>query len=132
MTLNRANQRRYSPTADERAAIKSIRERAQRDKPGLSELVASGEYTDPMPLGDYIELVQTVAALRRAREEAGLSLADIAERTGMDRGAVSKLETGVHGNPTMATLQRYAAALGKQLVVKLVDLAPPTAASRGA
>lgn len=126
------NQRKYSPTAEERAAIKSIRERAQREKPGLSELIASGDYTDPLPLGDYVELVQTVAALRSAREEAGLSLADIAERTGMDRGAVSKLETGVHGNPTMTTLQRYAAALGKQLVVKLVDLTPSAPASRGA
>lgn len=128
----RDSQRKYSPTAEERAAIKSIRERAQREKPGLSELVASGDYTDSMPLGDYVELVQTVAALRRAREEAGLSLADIAERTGMDRGAVSRLETGVHGNPTMTTLQRYAAALGKQLIVKLVDLTPSAPASRGA
>lgn len=129
---NRANQPKYGPTAEERAALKSLRDRAQREKPGLSELVASGDYTDPMPLADYIELVQTVAALRRAREEAGLSLADIAERTGMDRGAVSKLETGVHANPTMTTLQRYAAALGKQLVVKLIDLTPSAPASRGA
>ena len=129
---NRANQRKYGPTAEERAALKSLRDRTQPEKPGLSELVASGDYTDPMPLADYIELVQTVAALRRAREEAGLSLADTAERTGMDRGAVSKLETGVHANPTMTTLQRYAAALGKQLVVKLIDLTPPAPASRGA
>lgn len=109
-------------TPEQKARHKAIRDQAQRDKPTLQQLVASGEYTEPMPLGDYIELVQTVAELRQAREDAGLSLADVAERTGMDRGAISKLETGVHGNPTMATLQRYAAAVGKQIVVKLIDL----------
>jgi transcriptional regulator with XRE-family HTH domain len=44
-----------------------------------------------------------------------LSLADIAERTGMDRAAVHKLEIGLNKNPTFATLQRYADALGVQI-----------------
>ncbi|HVA48571.1 MAG TPA: helix-turn-helix domain-containing protein [Pirellulales bacterium] len=109
-------------TPEQKARIEAIRAQAQRDKPTLEQLVASGEYSDPVPLEDYVELLQTISALRKAREDAGLSLADVAERTGMDRGAISKLETGVHGNPTMTTLQRYAGAVGKQIVVKLIDL----------
>ncbi len=33
----------------------------------------------------------------------------------MDKGTLSRLETG-HGNPTIDTLARYAAALGKRVV----------------
>lgn len=39
----------------------------------------------------------------------------------MDRSALSKLETGQRANPTVATLSRYAAAVGKRLVVLLAD-----------
>ncbi len=53
-----------------------------------------------------------IAALRAERERQGLSLADVAKRTGMDRAAIHKLEIGVSKNPTLATLNRYADALG--------------------
>ena len=56
-----------------------------------------------------------------AREAKGLSLADLTERTGMDRSALSKLETGQRANPTVETLVRYAEAVGKRLVVSLAD-----------
>ena len=52
-----------------------------------------------------------IAALRAERERQGLSLADLAERTGIDRAAIHKLEIGVNTNPTLATLSRYAGAL---------------------
>jgi uncharacterized DUF497 family protein/DNA-binding XRE family transcriptional regulator len=56
--------------------------------------------------------------LKAAREEKGLSLADL---TGMDRSALSKLETGQRPNPTVETLVRYSDAVGKRLVVSLTD-----------
>lgn len=43
------------------------------------------------------------------------------ELTGMDRSALSKLETGQRPNPTVETLVRYAEAVGKRLVVSLAD-----------
>lgn len=67
-----------------------------------------------------------IAALRAERERQGLSLADIAERSGMDRAAVHKLEIGVNRNPTAETLGRYAAALGKQIRCTIADRATPT------
>ena len=48
-------------------------------------------------------------------------MADLTERTGMDRSALSKLETGQRPNPTIDTLVRYADAVGKRLVVTLAD-----------
>jgi transcriptional regulator with XRE-family HTH domain len=57
--------------------------------------------------------------LKKAREQAGLTLADIAERTGMDKAVLSKLENGRHGIPTIPSLARYANAVGLQLSLTL-------------
>jgi DNA-binding phage protein len=97
------------------AEIKAIRERFQRDKPTRKQLEASGECGPGMPTAVYFEVKALLHRLRQAREAANLSLADVAERTGMDKSALSRLETG-QGNPTLDTLARYAAALGKRLV----------------
>ena len=59
--------------------------------------------------------------LKAAREAKGLSLADVTKLTGMDRSAVSKLETGQRANPTVETLVRYAEAVGKRVAVSLTD-----------
>ncbi|HQU42849.1 MAG TPA: helix-turn-helix domain-containing protein, partial [Pirellulales bacterium] len=68
------------------------------------------------------ELREAMLALRKCREAAGVSLASLSERTGIDRAALSRLETGAQDNPTINTLQRYAFALGKQIVVQVIDL----------
>ncbi|HEX4132136.1 MAG TPA: helix-turn-helix transcriptional regulator [Pirellulales bacterium] len=57
--------------------------------------------------------------LKAEREAKGISLADLAKLTGMDRSALSKLETGQRPNPTVETLVRYADALGRRIVVSL-------------
>jgi transcriptional regulator with XRE-family HTH domain len=101
-------------TAEDLARYKAIRERFQREKPSLEELVSSGEYNEPLPMGEYLSIRQAVFALKKAREAAGLSLADVAERTGIDKAALSRIETGQHMNPTVSTLCRYAHALGKR------------------
>ena len=110
-------------TAEQRAAEKVVRERFGR-KPGLRELRHSGEigadtyakaWQQPAagPLDDPLR--RLVAALRAERERLGLSLADVTERSGIDRAAIHKLEIGLNKNPTIATLVRYADALGMWL-----------------
>jgi transcriptional regulator with XRE-family HTH domain len=66
-------------------------------------------------------LNQVLCLLRAERERQGLSLSDLQERTGIDRGALSKLENAKEPNPTISTLQRYAEALDKELVIQLMD-----------
>ncbi|PLC49568.1 transcriptional regulator [Pollutimonas subterranea] len=62
-------------------------------------------------------------AILNARAEAGLTQAQVAERMGTQAPAVARLEnalvTGKH-SPSMATLQKYAAALGKRLEVRFI------------
>src|SRR6266404_5802009 len=67
------------------------------------------------------QLHDLLLQLKAAREVEGLSLSDLTELTGMDRAALSKLETGQRANPTVETLVRYAEAVGKRLVVTLSD-----------
>jgi transcriptional regulator with XRE-family HTH domain len=59
----------------------------------------------------------------KARTEAGLTQAQVAERMGTKAPAVARLEdalvTGKH-SPTLATLQKYAEALDKKLEVRFV------------
>lgn len=59
--------------------------------------------------------------LRREREARGLSLADLAELSGIDKAALSRLENCQQMNPTIHTLARYARALGKHLRWSLED-----------
>ncbi|HEY2158812.1 MAG TPA: helix-turn-helix transcriptional regulator [Isosphaeraceae bacterium] len=116
--------RKIERTPEEQARLRTARDRFQAERPGLEELVASGEYEGPMPLGVYMGLAETLARLRLAREREGLSLADVSERSGIDRAAISRLENGLNPNPTIDTLGRYAAALGKQIAFAVVDEAP--------
>jgi len=103
------------------AKERAKRTRFQKTRPGLADLLASGKYSEPVSQGEYWELRQTMLRLKALRESAGLSLAEMSTRTGVNRGALSRLENGVYPNPTINTLARYAAALGKRIVVTVVD-----------
>ena len=57
----------------------------------------------------------------RARAEAGLTQAEVAVRVGTTQSAIARLESGARKHsPSIATLQRYARALGYRLEIKLV------------
>jgi len=62
--------------------------------------------------------------LLRARQKAGLSQAEIAEKMGTKAPAVTRLESsltsGKH-SPSISTLKKYAAALGCHLEIKIVS-----------
>ena len=61
-------------------------------------------------------------ALLKARQEAGLTQAQVAERMGTQAPAVARLErslaTGKH-SPSVATLRRYVKACGRRLVLQV-------------
>jgi ribosome-binding protein aMBF1 (putative translation factor) len=61
-------------------------------------------------------------ALLKARQDAGLSQAQVAERMGTQAPAVARLEralaTGKH-SPSIATVRKYVKACGKRLVLRV-------------
>ena len=105
-------ERRLTP--EEAAKYKAVQEQVAQDLP---ELIARHH----VRMAALDQLDELFRQLKAAREAKGLSLADLTELTGMDRSALSKLESGQRPNPTIETLVRYADAVGKRLVVSLVD-----------
>jgi hypothetical protein len=116
-------QKKTEWTAEDRERRRKVRE-LFKDKPTLDQLVASGELSGhSVPMGLYLEIRQLLHDLKKARESARLSLAELAERTGMDKGVLSKLENGQHGIPTLPSLARYAQAVGLQIGFSLTTRA---------
>ncbi|MDP2752080.1 MAG: helix-turn-helix transcriptional regulator [Rhodocyclaceae bacterium] len=85
----------------------------------LSNPAVRAEYErierDEMPILD---------AILQTRKEAGLTQAQVAERMGTKAPAVARLENALmtggspSPSPSLATLRKYAAAMGKRLEVR--------------
>ena len=88
-------------------------------KPGPSELLTAEEMADAAPF--YLVLRDYVRQLKAAREAAGLTLAEVSERSGLAIESLSRLETGAQTNPTWKTLGAYANALGATPSLSLVQ-----------
>lgn len=58
-------------------------------------------------------------AIIDARKEAGMTQKELAERTGIAQGDISRMERG-SANPSIRTLQRLAAGMGKVLKIEFV------------
>src|ERR1700730_17676128 len=86
-------------TPEQEAAERALRERFQTAISSLQALVESGDVAQVFTMGEYWELRKTFAALKALREQHGLSITDLAERTGMDRAMISRLESGQIDNP---------------------------------
>ncbi len=106
---------------EEKVRLKAIRDQFQTERPSLDELIASGEYSEPVPHGVTLDAMHIASLLKQAREEADLSLAAVAKRCGLDRSAISRLENGLYENMTLTTLNRLARAYGKRFLVQLVN-----------
>jgi DNA-binding XRE family transcriptional regulator len=111
---------RVSPkdlTAEQRAAYEKIKAKAKADLDagllGPPVERVDVDTTDGAPF--YFVLRACLAELKTAREAAGLTLAQVAEKTGLATETLCRLETGQVTNPTWKTLGLYAAALGRKL-----------------
>lgn len=66
------------------------------------------------------EAYQLVRAMLAARTQAGLTQEAVAEKMGTTKSAVSRLESAGKHSPSLATLKKYAQAVGCQLEIRLV------------
>jgi len=120
-------------SAEERVHERALRDKLQQEKPSLEDLIRDGA-SDPnavMTMGMYFDIQSALQALKREREKYCLSLGDVAERSGLDRAAISRLENGKQDNPTITTLMRYAAAIGKRFLWSYEDLEIKVAGGEG-
>jgi DNA-binding phage protein len=105
-------------TPEERARVSEARRLIVAEEPEIRR--KAKEYKQAYQAG-RATLVDAMKMLKAEREKMGLSLADVADRTGMERPNLSRLENEAEANPTIATLTRYAEALGKRLFIALAD-----------
>lgn len=74
---------------------------------------------DAVDQQSFVGILTLLAQFKAAREALGLTLAEVAQRMGIDAPALSRLESGKLLNPTLATLHKWAEALGKKLTIEL-------------
>lgn len=99
-------------TAEQKTRHRRILEEVRREERRLTR-EALGKKAELTALRD------AMAVLKLEREARGLSLADVAERSGIDRSRLSRLENDPRSNPTLATLTRVAGAIGVKLAIQV-------------
>ena len=101
---------------------------AERTPPTMTheEMVAKW-MEDPAFRAEYERIereeMPMLDAILKARAEAGMTQAEVAERMGTKAPAVARLENALvtgKPSPSLATLRKYAAALGKRVEVRFV------------
>jgi DNA-binding XRE family transcriptional regulator len=107
-------------SAAERRRYRELHERLEAER---DEIVTEARRRKRVHDAISTELRQAFRILKEERQAQGLSLADMQNRTGMSRSAISRLENDDSANPTIETVTRYAQALGKQLAITLKDKA---------
>lgn len=99
-------------TEEEKVRMQRVRKQVEAEKDDIvrraREVFAEHEQA----------VAQTIGDLKRARQAQGLTLQEVAERMGTDRSNVHRLEQ-CYGNPTVATIARYAQAVGRRVVITL-------------
>jgi DNA-binding XRE family transcriptional regulator len=105
------------PKLQSKAAVKPTTHKKMVDK--LLKDPAVKAEVDKLNREEFAILDQILAA----RKAAGLSQAQVAKRMGTQAPAIARLEsalaTGKH-SPSLSTLRKYAAALGKRVELHLV------------
>lgn len=101
------------PTEEER---QGYRQALEEERAGMEANKALGREL----LRQRLELADTVQELKTIRERLGITLTELADRTGMTVGNLSRLENMDGPNPTIETLRRYARALGHRIEIAVV------------
>ena len=118
--VKKAKRVKRALSSAERRKYRDMRERLDEER---DEIVSEARRRKRVHDAVTAELREAFRILKKERQAQGLSLADMQDRTGMSRSAISRLENDDSANPTIETLTRYAEALGKQLAITLTDKA---------
>lgn len=105
-------------TTEQQARVDAAYAAAERDKDAI---IARGRQVRRVHDAARASVRDAFQLLKQERRVQGVTLQELEQRTGIRMGAISRLENDPVANPTVKTLQRIAAALGKQLTVQLTD-----------
>ena len=118
--------RKLELTAEQKQIVRDIRAEVERDRP---EIIAEGHRVAEAAAATSVQLRGAFALLRAVRKSQKMSLDTLAEKTGINKPALSRLENDPSPNVTLTTLHRVATALGDDLHIAVVPKSfalPPT------
>lgn len=107
--------------------------KAKVEKEKTSDAVAildrmAGESAELKKLTEEARVNAAVAQLiYAARNKAGISQAELAEKVGTKQSVISRLEDADYDGHSLSMLQRIARALGKQISIEFEDAPRPRA-----
>jgi DNA-binding phage protein len=119
---------RRALTPEEKLRVQETRQWAQEHETEIRQLA---KIHRDHPSDSIASLKDALALLKAERLRQQLSLSDVQERTGIERPNLSRLENEAEANPTIATLIRYAEALGKRFMIVLDDIPSRKSAAPG-
>ena len=82
----------------------------------------------------YEELAEEYSLVRElitARSKAGMTQEEVAQSMGTTKSAVSRLEAAGKHSPSVATLKKYAKAVGCEIEIRLLPVSHPAKAPNG-
>ncbi len=103
-------------TPEQREIAKQIQSHAEHEKP---EILAEGRRVKAAALAMSGHLQGAMALLKSLRKSDGVTLDEVASRTGIQKASLSRLESDAAPNVTLNTLYRIADALGYDLHVSV-------------
>ena len=118
--------RKLELTAEQKQIVREIRAEVERDRP---EIIAEGHRIAEAAAATSVQLRGAFALLRAVRKSQKMSLDTLAEKTGINKPSLSRMENDPSPNVTLTTLHRVATALGYDLHIAVVPKSltlPPT------
>jgi ribosome-binding protein aMBF1 (putative translation factor) len=114
-TMKNAESKMKTLTPAEDKRMKQLQDELELEK---DEIIAMGR---SFKAEHDAMLAEVMDGIREAKERDGLSLADLQQRTGIDKAQLSRLLNGDEKliNPSLSTLERVAAAVGRRLKLVL-------------
>ena len=109
----------YRTDAQISAEIEEIKRDIAAGKISEDEAERNAYFTDPANAEEIAAMfarMELVEALYKARQEAGLTQRELADKLGTNQTYIAALERG-RKNITFSTLARYAAACGKKIAL---------------
>jgi len=116
MTQRKIIRHRGKLPPDKLARLRESKRWVQENRDELDRIAAAQS-------AELDALESALRALKAARLRKGLSLGEVAARSGIDKANLSRLENDPHPNPTWSTLSRLAAAIGARLDIIVHDAA---------
>jgi len=106
--------------AKDEAIAKSVEADQERIRAALHQSEKAQErQTEAIERAAETIALSVLSQLVEARKKAALTQSEVARRMNVPQSAVVRLESGTH-SPTLATLSRYATAIGVKLEVRRI------------